>query len=171
MRLVGGFGTPCDSIHTGTVEIFHAGEWGGICVEAASLRIPVDLLAADTICRQLGFPHGNVVSSVIPGPTPLFLDTYYGPLDDLVESEASGRVWLNGLQCFGNEGNVLDCRLDPPEFLTDIEECHRDMFRGTVFGDATTRLEVACRQFPVEGAEEAIVTPGAGAIRKAKGRH
>ena len=167
MRLVGGFGTPCDSIHTGTVEIFHAGEWGGICVEAASLRVPVDLLAAGTICRQLGFPHGNVVSSVIPGPTPLYLDSYNGPLDDLVESEASGRVWLNGLQCFGNERRVLDCSLRPRGFLTDTAECLRGLGVGATFDSATARLELACRKFPVEEAEEGIVTRGAGAIQKA----
>ena len=62
MRLRGGFGTPCDPLHSGFVEIFHDGEWGRVCLEAFDYnQEPDDRLVADVACRQLGFPHGTLV--------------------------------------------------------------------------------------------------------------
>ena len=63
MRLVGGFGTLCDPLHSGFTEVFHDGEWGAICLEpfSGSTNPPEDRLVADVVCRQLGFPHGTLV--------------------------------------------------------------------------------------------------------------
>ena len=63
MRLVGGFGTLCDPLHSGFAEVFHDGEWGAICLEpfSRSTNPPEDRLVADVVCRQLGFPHGSLV--------------------------------------------------------------------------------------------------------------
>ena len=68
MRLTGGSGTPCDPLHSGFVEVYHAGEWGRICLGPFESRAePADTLVADVACRQLGFPHGTLV---IPGNGP-----------------------------------------------------------------------------------------------------
>ena len=62
VRLVGGFGTPCDPLHSGFVEIFHDDDWGRICLHPFdNKREPEDRLVADVACRQLGFPHGTLV--------------------------------------------------------------------------------------------------------------
>eukprot|EP00892_Ulva_mutabilis_P001727 jgi/Ulvmu1/11555/UM078_0048.1 len=164
VRLVNGFGTPCDPLHTGTVEVFHASEWGAICVAVIEQRDPADTLAADAVCRQLGFPHGNPVSTLIPVP-PELRDSQNFLLEDLVESGAPGRVWLEGLRCRGGEQSVLDCELDPPEFVNDAETCFgaglasfADDYSST---PGTIPLQVACRQFAVEAAAEAVTSPGA----------
>ena len=52
LRLRGGLGTPCDFLHSGFVDFFHEGEWGGAPVVAGTL-------AADVACRQLVLPARN----------------------------------------------------------------------------------------------------------------
>lgn len=171
IRLVDGLGTPCDPLYTGTVEIFHAGEWGTICVSVGAQRVPIDLLAADTVCRQLGFPHGTIVSSLDPRADVIIDYGYNYPFDTdvayLVESEVSSRVWLNELECFGVEEKVLDCILSPPQFVTStVRNCpdSRSKYETYDYDGQNIRLEVACRQFAVEEAAESIVTPEAGAL-------
>lgn len=173
MRLVDGFGTPCDPLYTGVVEIFHAGEWGAICVEVGAARVPIDLLAADTVCRQLGFPHGTIVSTLNPRGVILSEYAYFYPNDadvsDLEESESSGRVWLHRLQCSGGEEQVLDCLRGPPQFFNDRDTCinfrdkYNDYYDYDDYTGETVRMEVACRQFAVEEAAETNFTSGAGA--------
>ena len=149
MRLVGGFGTPCDPLYTGIVEIFHAGEWGVICGGRLDpTDSPFGTLAPDVICRQLGFPHGTVVDGLEPGNT-----------DNVEESQLPlGRIWLRDLLCRGPEERVLDCDLVPRRFLR-----RRDEASFGSCGFSERRLNVACRQFAVEPALEAVTTPDAGA--------
>lgn len=142
VRLRGGFGTPCDPLHTGFVEVFNAGEWGAIC---SALDLP-SILVADVVCRQLGFPHGTVVDPI--NPRPRFTDDYV-----IVEEadEPQDRFWLGNVVCSGPEARLLDCGLGSG-FLTE-DAC----------SSSPVRLTVACRKFAVPEALEAVTTPGAGA--------
>ena len=140
VRLTGGSGTPCDPLYTGVVEVFRADveAWGAVCTEVD----PEDRLAADVVCRQLGFPHGTAVApaGIIPegaAPSP-------GADEDLMESFA-----MRGAACRGVEERLDECRLG-------------EGLEGGCM-NKPMRLTVACRQFPVAEALESVVTPGAGA--------
>lgn len=158
MRLRGDFSTACDPIHTGFVEVFHAGEWGAICVGDDN----IDRLAADVVCRQLGYPHGTMVDGLFNVPD---YDRFYRdyPVADYEtypyvpgteENQLpQDRFWLNTVNCRGPEGSVLDCDLGQG-FLSDNEGCN----------PSPVRLTVACRTFPVGAALEEETTPGAGAL-------
>lgn len=153
VRLRGGFGTPCDPVHTGFVEVFNEGEWGAICngkLESGDL----DALTADVVCRQLGLPHGTVVN-----PLGRRMDSNKTDERRFVEEaaarEPSDRFWLSEVRC-GNavKDRLLDCDLRPG-FQQGNAGCTED----------PVRLTVACRNFPVTEALEAVATldPGAGA--------
>ena len=157
VRLRGGFGTPCDPVHTGFVEVFHFDEWGAICEGDDS----TDRLAADVICRQLGFPHGTLVDPLTnPADRETTPNDYggydYSPYipDEEEASEEQERFWLNRVQCRGPEEKLLDCDLGQG-FRTN---------NGGCTGNRVVRLTVACRTFPVTEALEDVTTPGAGAV-------
>ena len=135
VRLRGGFGTPCDPVHTGFVEIFNAGEWGAIC-DVNDRRLKRADILADVICRQLGFPHGTVIPDEEAG-------------------EPQDRFWLVGRQalCLGPEERVVDC---------DLGSGFRNNNSGCM--NNPPRLAVACRSFAVPEALEAVATPGAGTL-------
>lgn len=151
MRLRGGFGTTCDAVYTGFVEIFHLGEWGAICDD--------DALAADVVCRQLGFPHGTPVrtrsvtgASIGDINNFSFLYTDYTSYDSVEEAEEpQERFWLSNVDCAGLEQELLACNVDPG-FIDNNEGCSNPF-----------RFTVACRMFPVAAALEDVSTPGAGA--------
>ena len=113
----------------------------------------MDLLAADVVCRQLGFPHGTQVN---PGSLP------DGPVvnDDLdnasiladVADKPQERFWLRDVQCRGPEERLLDCRLGEG-FLSNNAGCD----------ESPSRFTVACRTFAVSEALEDVTTPGARA--------
>lgn len=152
MRLRGGFGTLCDPIHTGFVEVFHLGEWGAICT---NIRFQSEeRLAGDVVCRQLGFPHGTTVDPS-SNPLPPVDDGYYSSYDPDVEeaTEAQERFWLNQVTCRGPEERLVDC---------DIGQGFRPRNAGCPA--LAQRLTVACRTFAVSEALEDVTTPGAGAI-------
>ena len=151
VRLRGGFGTPCDPVHTGFVEIFNAGEWGAICDGNSPSPERADVLA-DVICRQLGFPHGTVVQANIPFNRS---ETTFGAGTEEAD-EPQDRFWLFASQarCLGPEAQVVDCDLSPG-FRDNNSGCRNN----------PTRLTVACRTFAVPEALEAVTTPGAGMIR------
>lgn len=70
--------------YEGRLEIYHRGVWGTVCSHGFDNR------DARVACRELGLgEYGHSISN------------YYGP--------GSGRVWLHGLRCFGNESTLTDC--------------------------------------------------------------
>ncbi|XP_057700240.1 neurotrypsin [Corythoichthys intestinalis] len=80
IRLVGGH-----SMSEGTVEVFHAGQWGSICDDQW------DDSDAEVVCRQLG----------LSGVARAWGQAHYG--------KSSGRVWLDEVRCTGNELTVEQC--------------------------------------------------------------
>ena len=169
MRLRGGFGTLCDPVHSGFVEVLHFREWGSICTKQQSENRARDNLVADVVCRQLGFPHGTRVDPLTtqpPPPSPAdgeappplftpFYDPIYYDYSDTVAEEAEepvDRFWLSEVICGGPEGRLIDCNLG--EGLRDS---------NASCGNRPHRLHIACRQFPIAEALEAVTTPEAGA--------
>ena len=67
------------------MEVYHNGEWGTVCDDGW------DLNDAQVVCNQLGFDE---VADVKHG-------AFYG--------QGSGRIWLNYLNCTGNELNIEEC--------------------------------------------------------------
>jgi len=167
VRLVRGLGTPCDPLHTGVVEIFHDAEWGTICVSIGAQRVPFDSNVADTVCRQLGFPHGNIVSNIDPIDDRDYRYPNYVDIDGLVESEeyGPGDAWVNFMSCDGDEQELLECGV---RFFRQGRraciDCLGSSCGSNDYSGQNAELEVACRQFSVEEAAEAVVTPGAGAL-------
>lgn len=173
LRLRGGFGSRCDLMNTGFVEVFHNSEWGAIA------RFGTTTLVPDVVCRQLGFLHGT---ALLPGGNPsmpvprrstncdydydsydddcdyynIFLSDYRRERRMIYIEEALPPVdvvWLDGSttpECFGPEERLVDCDLG----LGVTDGTSPRLNRG--------RLTVACRQFAVEAAMEAVTTPGAG---------
>ncbi|XP_035670251.1 deleted in malignant brain tumors 1 protein-like [Branchiostoma floridae] len=80
LRLVGGFGE-----HEGRVEIYHNGKWGSICDDGFGLS------DAEVVCRHLGFP------GAVGAPT----GASFG--------EGTGPIWLDDVDCDGNEQNLQNC--------------------------------------------------------------
>ena len=166
MRLRGGFGTPCDPIHSGFIEVLHFDEWGSICTDRSDEDVAESNLVADVVCRQLGFPHGTRVDPLTPQPpsppseeddaaSPYSAYYYSRMYDYNLPEEAEEpveRFWLSSVQCRGPEGRLIDCDLGPG-------------FRSNNQGCSSTnhRLHIACRQFPVVEALESVTTPEAGA--------
>ncbi len=80
VRLVGG-----DGAWEGRVEIYHAGEWGGVCFNGWSLA------DAAVVCRQAGF--GLAMEAII--------GTRYGA--------GAGAIWMDQVRCAGGEERLADC--------------------------------------------------------------
>uniref|UniRef100_A0A3B5AAV9 Neurotrypsin n=1 Tax=Stegastes partitus TaxID=144197 RepID=A0A3B5AAV9_9TELE len=80
VRLVGG-----RSGSEGTVEVFHAGQWGSICDDQW------DDSDAEVVCRQLG----------LSGFARAWGQAHFG--------KGSGRVWLDEVRCTGNELTLEQC--------------------------------------------------------------
>eukprot|EP00064_Thunnus_orientalis_P011713 superscaffoldBa00001718_g11744 len=80
IRLVGGrLGSE------GTVEVFHAGQWGSVCDDQW------DDSDAEVVCRQLG----------LSGVAKAWGQAHFG--------KGSGRVWLDEVRCTGNELTLEQC--------------------------------------------------------------
>ena len=170
VRLRGGFGTLCDPVHSGFVEVLHFEEWGSICTDQRAENRAEDNLVADVVCRQLGFPHGTRIdpltsrpppSSPLGGEAPSPYSTYYFPsyydADYLTEEaeEPVDRFWLSEVTCSGPEERLIDCGLG-------------EGFRNNNAGCRSSphRIHIACRQFPVVEALEEVKTPDAGALHQ-----
>ena len=80
VRLVGGSGR-----NGGRVEVYHNGVWGTVCGRWWGKS------DGDVVCRQLGFSLGAETTAISYGP-------------------GSGIVWLDQVQCVGNEKSLDKCR-------------------------------------------------------------
>ncbi|XP_066433414.1 scavenger receptor cysteine-rich type 1 protein M160-like [Eleutherodactylus coqui] len=69
----------------GRVEIYHDGRWGTICDDSWNKT------DADVVCKQLGCGYG--VKATTGG--------YY--------RKGTGEIWLDDVQCAGNETHIQDC--------------------------------------------------------------
>uniref|UniRef100_A0A8D0C8G5 Neurotrypsin n=1 Tax=Scleropages formosus TaxID=113540 RepID=A0A8D0C8G5_SCLFO len=83
----------------GTVEVYHAGQWGTVCDDQW------DDADAEVVCRQLG----------LSGTAKAWGQAYFG--------EGSGRVLLDEVRCTGNELSIEQC----PKALWGEHNCeHRE---------------------------------------------
>ena len=72
-----------DASYQGRLEVKYNGEWGTVC--SGTFNHP----AATVVCRQFGLGFYS------------FYDAKPGPI--------GGRIWLDDVQCNGNEESIFDC--------------------------------------------------------------
>ncbi|XP_047659917.1 deleted in malignant brain tumors 1 protein-like isoform X1 [Tachysurus fulvidraco] len=96
IRLVGS-GGDC----AGRLEVFHSGSWGTVCDDSWGIE------DVQVVCRQL--QCGEALSNHIPA--------WFGP--------GTGSIWLNEVECEGNETSLWNCRYQ----LCEEGECghHKDV--------------------------------------------
>ena len=70
------------------MEVYYNGEWGTVCDD------DWDLNDAQVVCRQLGFGPAIAARNM----------AFYG--------EGSGQIWLDDVNCVGNEMTIEDCSHD-----------------------------------------------------------
>lgn len=68
----------------GRVEVYHQGEWGTICNNGWKKNVN----NMNVVCKQLGLELGRALNKDYPG---------------------TGRIWLDGVACKGNEATIMDC--------------------------------------------------------------
>ena len=81
VRLVGGG----NKTHQGRVEVFVNGTWGTVCDDEW------DMNDASVVCRQLGY--GRALTA----------------LNTAAFGRGQGKIWMNNVQCTGNESSLTDC--------------------------------------------------------------
>ncbi|KAK3544558.1 hypothetical protein QTP86_016904, partial [Hemibagrus guttatus] len=113
IRLVGS-GGDC----AGRLEVFHSGSWGTVCDDSW------DIEDAQVVCRQL--QCGVALSTHIPA--------WFGP--------GTGSIWLNEVECEGNETSLWNCRFQ----LCEEGECghHEDVGVVCSEGFKKIRLTEGC---------------------------
>ena len=85
LRLIGG-----NWSGEGRVEIYYRGSWGTVCDDNW------DIKDAGVVCRQLGYS-----STAVSAPQ----RARFG--------QGSGKIWLDEVQCQGNETSIVNCRHRP----------------------------------------------------------
>ncbi|XP_072013307.1 uncharacterized protein [Amphiura filiformis] len=70
----------------GRVEILHNGMWGTVCSDSWSTT------DAQVVCRQLGFPYGDVEAHRYAA---------FGP--------GTGEIWMDNVDCVGSEDYLNEC--------------------------------------------------------------
>ena len=80
-----------NSSRFGRVEVQYKGVWGTICGDSWDLR------DADVVCRQLGYERALSAprDTTFLYPTP---------------GQNTGQIWLDEVNCEGNETSILECR-------------------------------------------------------------
>ncbi|XP_066524608.1 antigen WC1.1-like [Hoplias malabaricus] len=112
IRLVGS-GGDC----AGRLEVFHSGSWGTVCGDLW------DIEGAQVVCRQL--QCGVALSAPVPAR--------FGP--------GTGPIWLNEVQCEGNETSLWNCRYQ----LCEEDECGHKEDVGVVCSEfKEIRLTEGC---------------------------
>jgi hypothetical protein len=77
---------PLSAHGTGRLEVFHSGQWGTICDDGW------DLNDARVVCRELGYKY-----------------MYANALHGSQVSDGSGQIWLDDVNCTGNEQSLANC--------------------------------------------------------------
>ncbi|KAL9964916.1 hypothetical protein ACROYT_G028629 [Oculina patagonica] len=80
----------------GLVQVYHNNTWGWVCDDQWDKR------DADVICRELGYTGGSAVQS------------------GAVNGHGNETVWLNNVQCSGNESSIFSCSHDGWKFHSCI---------------------------------------------------
>ncbi|XP_066515942.1 scavenger receptor cysteine-rich type 1 protein M130-like [Hoplias malabaricus] len=112
VRLVGSGGA-C----AGRLEVFHSGSWGTVCGDLW------DIKDAQVVCRQL--QCGEALSAPVPAQ--------FRP--------GTGPIWLNEVQCEGNETSLWNCRYQ----LSEGGECGHKEDVGVVCSEyKEIRLTEGC---------------------------
>ena len=88
----------------GLVQVFLNGVWGTVCNDN------FDLNDARVICGMLGFP----------GAFAVITNGGFG--------QGSGQIWLDELQCYGNESQFLDC----PHGGIGVHDCRHSEDVGVI---------------------------------------
>ncbi|XP_051543862.1 deleted in malignant brain tumors 1 protein-like [Myxocyprinus asiaticus] len=73
---------------SGRVEVLHNDQWGTVCTDYW------DTKDAEVVCKELGCPTGAEAKKY----------TYFG--------QGSGPIWMDNVQCMGNETSLKDCSLN-----------------------------------------------------------
>ena len=99
IRLVDG-STP----YEGRVEVLYQGEWGTICDDEMGMN------EANVVCRMLGMETAKTICSNQGDGLEVQRCSYTAMNMSLVEG--SGEIWLDDLDCNGNEKNIIECKRD-----------------------------------------------------------